>query len=77
MLVRKFCTTRRLRRTQAPTFMRYMNRARRGTRPPDIGTEPDKATTALGTLRRRLYPALGVRKPPSHAEGNLCPIFKT
>ena len=27
MLVQKLCTTRRLRRTQAPTFIRYMNRA--------------------------------------------------
>jgi hypothetical protein len=77
MLVPKLCKTRRLRRTQAPTFMRYMNRARRGIQPPDIGTEPDKATTALGTLRRRLYPALAVRKPPSHANGSLCAIFKT
>jgi len=47
MLVPKLRTTRHLRRTQAPTFMRYMNRAPRGIRHPDIGTEPYKATTAL------------------------------
>jgi hypothetical protein len=77
MLVPKLYTTRRLRRTQAPPFIRYMNRARHGIRPPDIGPEPDKATTAVGTLRRCLYRALGVRMPPSHTKGNWCAILKT
>jgi hypothetical protein len=46
-----------------------MNRARRGIRPHDFVTQPDKVTTALATLLRHRYPALGLRKPPWHAKG--------
>jgi len=76
MLVPKLRTTRHLRRTQAPTFMRYMNRAPRGIRHPDIGTEPYKATTALwDSASSACNP---VRRAQSHTrtrEG-MCALFQ-
>ena len=76
MLVPKLRTTRHLRRTQAPTFMRYMNRAPRGIRHPNIGTEPYKVTTALwDSASSACNP---VRRAQSHTrtrEG-MCALFQ-
>ena len=72
MLVPKLRTTRHLRRTQAPTFMRYMNRAPRGIRHPDIGTEPLQGNhRSLGLRVRPPVTRFGVRKA-TRARGRGC-----